>query len=88
MIRLTNRNGIGPWSNTHSGSVDLKIPAGSAQGSRLRLKDKGLPAKTPGNFYVELKVVLPPADNEEAKAFYRKMESELPFDPRAGSGGS
>jgi curved DNA-binding protein len=66
-----------------SGSVDLKIPAGSGQGSRLRMKRKGLPAKEPGDFYVELKVVLPPADSEEAKAFYRKMESELAFDPRA-----
>jgi curved DNA-binding protein len=71
-----------------SGSVDLKIPAGSGQGSRLRLKGKGLPARTPGDFYVDLKVVLPPADSKEAKAFYRKMESELSFDPRAGSGGT
>jgi len=71
-----------------SGSVDLKIPAGSGQGSRLRLKGKGIPAKTPGDFYVELKIVLPPADSEKAKEFYRKMESELPFDPRAGSRGT
>lgn len=71
-----------------SGSVDLKIPAGSVQGSRLRLKGKGLPAKEPGDFYVELKVVLPPADSEEAKAFYRNMKSELAFDPRAESGRS
>jgi curved DNA-binding protein len=71
-----------------SGSVDLKIPAGSGQGSRLRLKGKGLPTREPGNFYVELKVVLPPADSEEAKALYRKMESELAFDPRAGAGRS
>ncbi len=68
-----------------SGNIALKIPAGSAPGSRLRLKGKGLPAKTPGNFYVELEVVLPPADSDEAKAFYRKMQTEMPFDPRAGS---
>ena len=66
-----------------SGAVNLKIPVGSGQGSRLRLKGKGIPGKTPGDFYVELNVVLPPADTEEAKTFYRKMESELPFDPRA-----
>jgi curved DNA-binding protein len=71
-----------------AGSVDLKIPAGSGQGSRLRLKGKGIPAKTPGDFYVELKIVLPPADSEKAQAFYRKMESELPFDPRAGARGT
>ncbi len=71
-----------------SGSVDLKIPAGSGQGSRLRLKGKGLPTKTPGDFYVELKVVLPPAESEEAKALYEKMKEELAFDPRADSGRS
>jgi curved DNA-binding protein len=71
-----------------SGSVDLKIPAGSSQGNRLRLKGKGLPAKTPGDFYVELKVVLPPADSDEAKALYEKMRDEIPFDPRADSGRS
>lgn len=71
-----------------SGSIDLKIPAGSGQGSRLRLKGKGLPTKEPGDFYVELKIVLPPADSEQAKALYRQMESELPFDPRADSGSS
>jgi curved DNA-binding protein len=71
-----------------AGSVDLKIPAGSGQGSRLRLKGKGIPARTPGDFYVELKIVLPPADSEKAKAFYRKMKSELPFDPRAGARGT
>jgi curved DNA-binding protein len=71
-----------------SGNVDLKIPAGSGQGNRLRLKGKGLPAKEPGDFYVELKVVLPPADSEKAKALYEKMKDELPFDPRAESGRS
>jgi curved DNA-binding protein len=71
-----------------SGSVDLKIPAGSGQDSRLRLKGKGIPAKAPGDFYVELKIVLPPADSEKAQAFYRKMETELPFDPRAGVRGT
>jgi curved DNA-binding protein len=71
-----------------SGNVELKIPPESAQGNRLRLKGKGLPAKEPGDFYVELKVVLPPADSEEAKALYRKMQEELPFNPRADSGRS
>jgi curved DNA-binding protein len=71
-----------------SGNVDLKIPAGSGQGNRLRLKGKGLPAKEPGDFYVELKVVLPPADSEKAKALYETMKNELPFDPRAESGRS
>ena len=67
-----------------SGDVELKIPAGSNQGSKMRLKGKGLPGKEPGNLYVVLDVQLPPADNDEAKALYEKMAEEMPFDPRAG----
>jgi curved DNA-binding protein len=66
-----------------SGSVDLKVPAGSNQGSQLRLKGKGIPAKTPGDLYVVLDVKLPPADSDEAKALYEKMSAEMAFDPRA-----
>ncbi len=67
-----------------SGSVNLKIPADSNQGSKLRLKGKGLPAKQPGDLYVVLDVVLSPAGNEAAKALYEKMSKEMAFDPRAG----
>jgi curved DNA-binding protein len=67
-----------------SGTVDLKIPAGSNQGSRLRLKRKGIPAKQPGDFYVLLEVQLPPADDDDARALYKKMSEEMPFNPRAG----
>jgi curved DNA-binding protein len=66
-----------------SGNVELKIPANSSQGSKLRLKDKGLPGKAPGNFYVLIDVQLPPADNDAAKELYEKMAEEMPFDPRA-----
>jgi len=67
-----------------SGDVDLKIPPGSNQGSKLRLKGKGIPAKEPGDVYVVLDVRLPPADTEDARALYEKMSNELAFDPRAG----
>jgi curved DNA-binding protein len=66
-----------------SGNVDLKVPAGSNQGSKLRLKGKGLPAKQPGDLYVVLDVKLPPADSAEARTLYEKMSKEMPFDPRA-----
>jgi curved DNA-binding protein len=67
-----------------SGNVNLKIPAGSNQGSKLRLKGKGIPAKQPGDLYVVLDVTLPPADSDAAKALYEKMSKEMAFDPRAG----
>ena len=68
---------------TPSGKLVLKVPAGSNQGSKLRLKGKGIPAKTPGDLYVVLNVRLPPAEGEEAKAVYEKMSKEMPFNPRA-----
>jgi len=71
---------------TPSGKVGLKIPAGSAQGRKLRLKGKGIPAKKPGDLYVVLQIALPPADGERAKRAYEAMKSELDFNPRAGLG--
>jgi curved DNA-binding protein len=65
-----------------SGDVELKIAAGSNQGSKMRLKGKGLPGKAPGNLYVVLDVQLPSADSDEAKALYEKMAEEMPFNPR------
>ena len=69
---------------TLGGAVDLKIPAGAQSGSRLRLRGRGLAGDPPGDQYVVLKVVLPPADTAEARAFYEKMQAELPFNPRSG----
>jgi curved DNA-binding protein len=63
--------------------VDLRIPANAKAGQKLRLKGRGLPGPTPGDQYVVLKIVLPPADSAEARALYEKMQKEMPFDPRA-----
>ncbi|MGZ4997768.1 MAG: DnaJ C-terminal domain-containing protein [Methylobacter sp.] len=71
---------------TPDGSVDLKIPPNSHQGSKLRLKGRGLPAKTPGDFFVVLQIALPPANTDRAKAVYQKMQQELNFNPRQSLG--
>jgi curved DNA-binding protein len=71
---------------TPEGSVDLKIPPNSRQGSKLRLTGRGLPGATPGDFYVVLQIVLPPANTEKAKAVYQKMQQELDFNPRHALG--
>lgn len=68
------------------GSIDLKIPANSANGRRLRLKGKGIPGKVPGDFYVELSVVLPAANSTAAKQAYNTFKETLDFDPRANWG--
>ena len=68
---------------TPTGVVDLKIPAGSHAGSKLRLKGRGVPASPPGDFYVVLEIALPPAADEKSKAAYLAMAAALPFNPRA-----
>ena len=62
--------------------VELKIPPNSRQGSKLRLAGRGLPAKTPGDFFVVLQIILPPATTEHAKAVYQAMQQTLDFNPR------
>lgn len=68
---------------TLGGQVDLKIPAGSQSGRKLRLKGRGLPGRPAGDQYVVVQIVTPPADTETARSFYQKMAREMPFDPRA-----
>ena len=68
---------------TPSGAIDLKIPPNSQAGKKLRLKGRGIPAKTTGDLYVVLQIALPPADNDKARAIYERMKEELEFDARA-----
>jgi curved DNA-binding protein len=69
---------------TPAGEVEVKVPAGSQSGRRLRLKGCGIPGSPPGDLYLVLEVVLPPADNARARQLYESMERELAFDPRRG----
>lgn len=51
--------------------VDVKIPANSSGGRKMRLRGRGLPAKQVGDFYIELQILLPKADTEQAKKAYQ-----------------
>jgi curved DNA-binding protein len=86
---------IAPWEAalgasvkvpTLAGAVTLKVPPGSQTGQRLRLKGRGLPGSPPGDEYVLLEIVVPPADSEAARAEYRRMAAAFAFDPRAKLG--
>ncbi len=72
---------------TPAGGIDLKIPSGSKNGRKLRLKGRGIPGKQPGDFYVVLTIALPPAESEEEKAAYETFQNAFPgFNPRASLG--
>jgi curved DNA-binding protein len=86
---------VAPWeaalgatvkTPTPGGMVELKIPPASHAGSKLRLKGRGIPATPPGDFYVELQIALPAANDDKAKAAYAALAAALPFNPRAGLG--
>lgn len=73
---------------TLGGHVDLKLPANSQTGRKLRLKGRGLSSKTQvGHQYVTLAVHAPPAETAEQKDLYEKMKKLMPYNPRTGFGG-
>ncbi|WP_303905291.1 DnaJ C-terminal domain-containing protein [Thiohalomonas denitrificans] len=71
---------------TLGGRVGMSIPAGSRSGQKLRLRGRGIPGKPPGDQYVILEIMTPPADTDAKRDFYKKMALEMPFDPRAHLG--
>jgi len=71
---------------TPAGPVDLKIAPETVTGRKLRLKGRGIPAKTPGDLYVVPVITLPAADTDDAKALYEKMQQQLAYNPRSKMG--
>jgi DnaJ-class molecular chaperone len=69
---------------TTSGPVTLSIPPNSANGAKLRLRGRGIPAhagRPAGDQYVTLKLVLDP--NDTALATFLRTRTDAPaFDPR------
>jgi curved DNA-binding protein len=67
---------------TPSGTVEVTVPSGSQSGRKLRLKGRGIPAAHPGDLYLILDVVLPPATSKRARELYEEMARDLAFNPR------
>ncbi|MCC7060389.1 MAG: DnaJ domain-containing protein [Burkholderiaceae bacterium] len=72
---------------TPSGTVQVTVPAGSQGGRKLRLRGRGIPGSSPGSLYLELQLVLPPANTAQARKLYETMAREMAFDPRRAGGG-
>lgn len=69
---------------TLKGRTLVTIPAGSQNGTKLRLAGLGLPGTPPGDFYVVLKIVLPPNVSDKARAQYEALANEYAnFNPRS-----
>lgn len=68
---------------TLSGSVGLKLVAGSQSGQKLRLKGRGMPGKPEaGDQYAVLQIKIPKVHTEEQRKMYEKMSEIMPYNPR------
>ncbi|MEO5831195.1 MAG: DnaJ C-terminal domain-containing protein [Rhodanobacter sp.] len=100
-FRLDGRNVVSilpvtPWEAalgasvpvpTLAGTVDLRIPAGSQSGRKLRLKGRGMPGSHPGDQLVELSIRTPAAENDAQRAAYDALHAAFDeFNPRDPAG--
>ncbi len=67
---------------TLSGKISLTIPPNSNETTKLRMKGKGMPGKTPGDLIVALKIVMPKQQTERGKQLFEALKQELDFNPR------
>lgn len=83
---------VAPWeaalgasvqAPTPAGWVELRIPPNSPPGRKLRLKGRGLPASTPGDFYFVLQLATPAPATDADRRLYEDMAQRFKsFEPR------
>ncbi len=80
--------GIAPWEAvlgteirvaTLHGDVNLTVPAGTTQGKRMRLRDKGLPG---GHHYVTFRIEVPQHVSKDERKVYERLAQLSSFQPQ------
>ena len=73
---------------TLEGTVSLKIPRGSQNGRKMRIRGKGLPRKNnqAGDIIVELLIRVPTSLSEEEERLFEKLAASSTFNPRQKTG--
>ena len=66
---------------TLTGSIKLKVPEGTQNGSKLRVRGKGVPG-TEGDLIVTLDVRLPEGSPDDVKRLAREISDYYDEDPR------
>jgi curved DNA-binding protein len=71
---------------TLSGNAQVRVPAGSSSGRRLRLRGRGLPARGGGrgDLYATVQIVVPKELSDEERDLFEKLAADSHFDPREG----
>ena len=68
---------------TLAGTVDLRIPAGTQTGRKLRLKGRGMPGDPPGDQLVEVAIRTPPVENDSQRSAYEGLRAQYAhYNPR------
>lgn len=70
---------------TLSGSVHLKVPAGTLAGQKLRLSKRGLPRPEgePGDLFAIAQIVVPPDLTDRERELFSELAAGSKFDPRS-----
>jgi curved DNA-binding protein len=82
---------VAPWeaalgtrvtTETPGGRVEVGVPPGSSCGRKLRLRGRGMPNPrgTPGDFLVEVRVMVPARLSTEERALFEKLAQVSSFD--------
>jgi curved DNA-binding protein len=66
---------------TLTGRVNIKIPAGTQSGQKLRVRGRGLPPS--GDLLVVTKIVVPAKISDAEKKLWEQLKRESKFNPRA-----
>jgi curved DNA-binding protein len=85
---------VSPWEaalgtqvrlQTLKGMVNVRVPAGSSSGRKIRLKGKGLPDSRsgPGDLYAELRIVVPQSLTDQERRLFEELAEASQFRPRA-----
>ncbi len=69
---------------TLDGKVNIKIPPGTQNGQKLRVRGRGLPQRsgTPGDLIVEAHIEVPEKVSEEERKLWTQLASGSRFNPR------
>ncbi len=85
---------VSPWEaalggeaevETPTGSVRVRIPAGTSSGRKIRLRERGLSVSggTKGDLFAEFRIVVPEQLSERERALFEQLAEESEFRARA-----
>jgi curved DNA-binding protein len=87
---------VAPWEaaigatvpvSTLTGTAQVRVPAGSSSGRRLRLRGRGLPAGggKRGDLYATVQIAVPKQLSDEERELFEKLATVSDFNPREAS---